>query len=260
MAVLLVQRFVGQHNVVTIPAPFIAMTGDYVTAALLAQVMYHHDREGGIFQKTDDEFGKELHLSPYQLGRARKALEAFGVTSRREGIPARMWYDLDAEKLERQLLSFLGTGDQVSSDTSYEETQEHSLYKKLKEKIVVSSNDTLLEKSKSKPSPGGEFPEVYAAWNANRGALRKSEGNQQANKLIRVALKYATYGDLVERVAKGAKVVSGDPYWLEKNYGLVNLLRNLDGKVEEYDHRGGMTGATAKAKNRWERTRAAVGA
>lgn len=81
----LIRQFSGQANTLTIPRPFITMTGSLEAALLLSQIMYWSDRstmKDGWFAKTYIEWGEELTLTQYQVSKAVKALADFGVETK----------------------------------------------------------------------------------------------------------------------------------------------------------------------------------
>lgn len=91
------------------------------------------------------------------------------------------------------------------------------------------------------------FDEFFNAWNNFCGSLPKVRKNSEAEKLIKRELKNRTSFELVEAIQMGARVVSADPFWQKNKYGLVNLLRHLDSKVEVNESNGGFVGADATA-------------
>lgn len=81
----LLRQFSGQANTLTIPRPFITMTGSLEAALLLSQIMYWSDRstmKDGWFAKTYVEWNEELTLTQYQVSKAAKALADFGVETK----------------------------------------------------------------------------------------------------------------------------------------------------------------------------------
>jgi hypothetical protein len=81
----LIRQFSGQANTLTIPRPFITMTGSLEAALLLSQILYWSDRstmKDGWFAKTYGEWEAELTLTQYQISKAVKALKDFGVETK----------------------------------------------------------------------------------------------------------------------------------------------------------------------------------
>lgn len=84
-ALELIKSFSGQANTLTIPRPYIAMTGSLEAALLLSQIVYWTDRstmKDGWFAKSYPEWESELTLSQYQVTKAVKALKEFGVETK----------------------------------------------------------------------------------------------------------------------------------------------------------------------------------
>lgn len=90
----------------------------------------------------------------------------------------------------------------------------------------------------------------FTAWNDHCGVLPKCRRNAEAAKLIKRELKTRSPAELVAAISSAAKVVAKDAFWIERGYGLVNLLRHLDSKVEQYQHRGDLSNADAKTLRR----------
>lgn len=103
--------------------------------------------------------------------------------------------------------------------------------------------------------PHGEF---YQAWNDNCGNLPKSYDNKGVDQLLAKWLKEVAPDDLARRIAKGACVVRHETWWQQNRYGLKNLLRNLDSKVEIYDDGQGFTGQSASFESEYNRIMAAL--
>ncbi|GAA5514921.1 hypothetical protein Dcar01_03685 [Deinococcus carri] len=106
-AMSLVAQFLGRQNTIPIPVPFVQITGDYTSAAFLAQCLYWGDRTtdaGGWFHKSHEEWAEELLLSPDQVRRCVKSCGDM-IEVKRKGVPARNYYRANreavAEALER---------------------------------------------------------------------------------------------------------------------------------------------------------------
>lgn len=82
----LLRQFTGQSNTLTIPRPFITMTGSIEAALLLSQIIYWSDRtvmKDGWFAKSYSEWENELTLTQYQVSNAiKKTLNEFGVETK----------------------------------------------------------------------------------------------------------------------------------------------------------------------------------
>lgn len=92
--------------IVIYPA-YVRITGDYATAAALAQVLYwHKTMHGRKFYKTDADFSNELILTSKQFERVKSNLKSLDfLTITREQIPAKTFYDVDYDKLAIALCS-----------------------------------------------------------------------------------------------------------------------------------------------------------
>jgi len=78
----LLASFSGQENVLTIPRPYIDVTGNIEDALLLSQIIYWTDRtkmDDGWFAKSYSEWTDEITLSKYQVMAATKRLGEAGV-------------------------------------------------------------------------------------------------------------------------------------------------------------------------------------
>lgn len=95
---------INDKPIVIYPAYF-RITGDYTTAAALAQVLYWHKKMGRKFYKTDADFCSELALTPKQFVRVKENLKSYDfLIITREQIPAKTFYHVDYEKLAIALI------------------------------------------------------------------------------------------------------------------------------------------------------------
>lgn len=85
----------GQRQIITIPRILVSVTGSYEAAALLAQVLYWHDKMGGRFYKSLQSWAEELSLGIKQVRTARDHLVAQGFVTvdlaRAKGAPTLHW-------------------------------------------------------------------------------------------------------------------------------------------------------------------------
>ena len=246
-AVEIVKQFSGQERTISIPRPFIEMTGDYVCAAVLSQLLYWWGKMGREFYKSDEELSQELCITPYQLRRARKALEEFGVVHKRKGVPARMHYQIDEKTLNNQLCSFLTTVPKETRETSYEETsQQVSREPSQLIQKITSIDDTKELKDMSPKGDDGRFDFYQNEWNQGCGNLTKCYViSKDAERLIRQLEKRHGVEEAHTLFVDGISAVAEDAYWLgeragkvgkavtrnAKPYGIVNLLRNVEDKA-----------------------------
>ena len=82
------------------------ITGSYCAALMLAQLMYWHPRAADEWiYKTDADMSEEICASNDELQAARAKLAKLGfVETKRIGLPARMHYRVDFEKIANALL------------------------------------------------------------------------------------------------------------------------------------------------------------
>ena len=104
----LITELHGNAGLIVIPREFIKITGDYETAALLAQLVYwtgKSQNEGWVY-KTYQDWEDEIGLSKYKVNRARKTLENLGILETKlkkaNGIPT-LHYRINMKKLAELL-------------------------------------------------------------------------------------------------------------------------------------------------------------
>jgi hypothetical protein len=89
----------NQKPIVIYPV-YIKLTGDYASAAALAQVIYWHEVKGSEFYKDDDEFSKELELTLRQFRRVKAILKTLDFLKiKPKGTPAKTFYDVNYDEL-----------------------------------------------------------------------------------------------------------------------------------------------------------------
>lgn len=110
----LIKQFTGQDQMLSIPRPFIKLTGDHECALMLNQILYWSSRTDdpdGWFYKTHEDWAEELELTPSQIRRITKALAKVGVESKlkkHNGAP-KMHYRINDEIFEKVFTHFLET-------------------------------------------------------------------------------------------------------------------------------------------------------
>jgi hypothetical protein len=87
---------------------FVSLTGSVTAAVLLSQAVYWSRRTGagsdGWFWKTIADWEEETGLTRFEQEGARKILRSLGFwEEEKRGIPARLWFRLDLNQLERGL-------------------------------------------------------------------------------------------------------------------------------------------------------------
>lgn len=105
----------GQDRVVIIRRPLVDWLGCDVQARLLDQCLYEADKAGGEwFAVTDAEWCDRLLVAQHKLAPARVALVARGLLETdRRGIPARLFYQMDAENVFASFADWLGSRELV---------------------------------------------------------------------------------------------------------------------------------------------------
>lgn len=98
---------------------FIALGAGVTGAVLLSQLVYWHNRMDGWFYKTQAEITAETGLTRYEQEGARKKLIAAGVLEEKlQGVPAKLFFRINAEALEARLLQFAGNQHSSMRKTS----------------------------------------------------------------------------------------------------------------------------------------------
>jgi hypothetical protein len=109
----ILKELTGQAQFLTIPRPFIQMTGDHVCALFLSQIIYWSERTSdpeGWFYKTHEEWAEELCLTAYQVRRATEKLATLGVESKvrkLKGQGPKLHYRLNDDVFTRAFLKYL---------------------------------------------------------------------------------------------------------------------------------------------------------
>lgn len=106
----LLAQFSGQGNTLTIPVPYVKLTGSIEGGLLLNQIVYWSDRtkmQEGWFAKSYDEWEAEIFLTRRTVSRLVGILRRIGVETkirRFNGSPT-LHYRLDRQKFENALHS-----------------------------------------------------------------------------------------------------------------------------------------------------------
>lgn len=253
-AVNIVQALVGQDNTIVIPRVVVKLVGDHMTAAVLCQILYWHGKCGPSFHKTDDELCEEVAVSEYQLRRARKALQDFGITTVRKGIPARLHYQVDIDAFTNKLLSFLGTGGEETKGQVAQETQ--GLIQKTTQK-TTQKTQSIGESPKPRtgePSESEFFQQCLAtygevkhvAWADHKGLTDRTKSN------LRKVVKYFGGREAALDAFRDALTHLASTKWAQKKLSLDNLTSNdkIISEAEKHRSSNGFTGADARAFQR----------
>jgi hypothetical protein len=90
----------------------LTLTGDYATAAALAQILYWHKKMQRKFYKTDADFMSELLLTPDKWRLVKTKLKALPfLLFTREGVPCRTFIDVDYDLLTSSILALKSDTD-----------------------------------------------------------------------------------------------------------------------------------------------------
>jgi hypothetical protein len=91
--------------------------GSTLSGIMLAQVLYWRNQMGHEFYKTNDDFMFELHFSEYELKKAKKELaKSKVVTMVRRGVPAKTFYDIDFERLQKAVIAATEKAESVKAE------------------------------------------------------------------------------------------------------------------------------------------------
>jgi hypothetical protein len=254
LAVQIVSKLVGQDNVITIPRAFVEALGSYETSAILSQLIYWHSKMGKEFYKTDEDFCEELCLSVYQLKKARKDLEGFGVNTKRKGVPAKLYYSLDLELLANKLGEILLTGQtkinelEGKKSANYIQETTHKTKTEEKPSSLTTLDNTLPESEViSLLEPSSEWPvnkeknfvnfqAFLNIWNSFCGSLPKASSlNDKRKAGIKRLVKEHKHDALI-RFQEAVQGVAADDWWIKNAYTLDNLLKKgrVTEKAEQY--------------------------
>lgn len=111
-----VLRIVSEHGIVAYYAAFAHLTGTVQAGIFLSQMVYWSARsqDGWVF-RTQAELTEETGLSRFEQETARKRLRGLGVIQEeRRGVPARLYYKVDFDRLSALLLEHSTTQLQSS--------------------------------------------------------------------------------------------------------------------------------------------------
>jgi len=130
----LISKFVGEHNNLIVPKPFIQLLdGDINAAILLSQLCYWADRTGhveGWVYKTYENWYEEICLTKYQVSRASSVLKSAGIIETKvmkiSGNPTVHYRILD-EPFSNWLVKFLDEGKLTSPKVKKLDKQETEL-------------------------------------------------------------------------------------------------------------------------------------
>lgn len=114
MSIQVIKAF-RQKPIVIYPI-YLTLTGDYATAAALAQVLYWHEVMNGKFYKIDADFERELHLTPKQFKRVKTVLKSLSFLKiTLEQVPAKTFYDVDYGALSALIASMVDRNESPQS-------------------------------------------------------------------------------------------------------------------------------------------------
>lgn len=129
-----IRETTGQANIISTPKLFVKMCGnDIVVALVLGQIVYWSDKttdEAGWFYKKQSEWEEEIGVSDYQLTRAIKKLEPFGVemeVRQADKAPTRH-FKLDWAKFLKTVGAFLDSRGTERGDEIQETSKTNNTY------------------------------------------------------------------------------------------------------------------------------------
>ena len=144
------------------------ITGSITAGLLLSQLMYWFNIKTK-FYKTDRELEEELNFTKNELRGAKAKIKKLNfIIIKREGIPAKTWYEIEWEKYQTCLMKFTkqvacesaNLFDKIQSTITEPTTKDY--YRKEKEKLYKKKNwknltkiekDNILKKLKEIESP-----------------------------------------------------------------------------------------------------------
>ena len=192
--------------------------GGLAEAILVMQIAHWQDinadpSQDGFVHLSDEQLGDEILLTPKQLRRIRAKLSSRGIVEhRRRGVPARTWYRLNYDELERILLLPKGTTgiDEVSQQVM---TKRHNLpYKEdlsLREEPPTPSDSY---------SPG--FNAFWAAWPSHKrkaneeGAYAKWKSRQLEARAAEIIAAVEALKESDDWTKQNGQYIPGPVPWL----------------------------------------------
>jgi hypothetical protein len=106
----------------------VTLTGSVTAALMLSQALYWAQRstsEDGSFYKTMEDWEEETALSRFEQEGARRVLRALGFWhEERRGMPAKLYFRIDLEALEKALSELIAENQQ----SSMRKTSNHDCY------------------------------------------------------------------------------------------------------------------------------------
>lgn len=86
------------------------ITGGLTTGVMLSQLVYWDMTMGGEFYKTNEDFQSELGMSEWEFKQAKKKLiEKTLIETKRKGVPAKTFYNVNTDRVISLLLSWAET-------------------------------------------------------------------------------------------------------------------------------------------------------
>lgn len=182
-AYTLLREFAGQANTLTIPRPFITMTGSLESALLLSQIVYWSDRatmKDGWFAKSYPEWETELTLSQYQVSKAVKSLKEFGVETKLKKFndaPV-LHYRINTPVFLDRIMKFFDNPRIMKKlDNLLTETTEPT-------NTLSSDDDVQQSESKAKPKTERPANPLFDAVLLGSWGLKKLNGNPSVGAMV----------------------------------------------------------------------------
>ena len=207
---------------------FVTLTGSVTAAVLLSQAVYWSRRTGagndGWFWKTGAEWEEETGLTRYEQEGARKILRSLGFwEEEKRGIPARLWFRLDLDQLERGLniaqTSMRKTSKQASGKPANRQAENQQ---------TISENTS---ESTTTPPPGGGVEVPFPSRAAIRERLSRHqsvilEALREILPTYRRSSKLEDLAEIAQELGATGKQIREFPAWAATRYPgrAVNLF------------------------------------
>jgi len=240
----LLATFSGQENTLTIPRPYITITGSIEAALLLSQIVYWSDRtkmEGGWFAKSYKEWEDEITLTKRQVARIIPVLNRVGVETkvrRFNGSPT-LHFRINKEKFAQSITTFRNIG-KLQNVTIEDDKKAQSLTEPIPEPIAKESTRKRSAPRTSTPEPIHPLIQFWATIrgidSVNIGAPIYTSTDTKCAK--RMALWELPPTDTeIKAVVSGSKSKNYRFQWLEADIAALRLVKKpaeaptVDGKT-----------------------------
>lgn len=165
---------------------FVTLGGGVNGALLLSQAVYWSRRTadgGGWFFKTQTEWTEETGLSRREQEGARRALTASGVLQEdRRGVPARLFYRVDFEVMERALSGApvqTSLSETANPDCTKPPIKNGGFAQSLKEETTSETTSEIRERGRATRLPDSYHPDT--AWAVSEG-MTAADASREAER------------------------------------------------------------------------------